>query len=63
MLLNGLHPWLQREIGQGRYAVHSAVVIGADGMAIYFCSLDDAKRCVARFPELEIADPSRKRAR
>lgn len=55
-LLNDLHHWLTCEIGPHRFAIHSAVVIGSDGMALYFRSLEDAKRCVAKFPELEIAD-------
>ena len=49
-LFNNPRHWLTHEIGQDDFAMHSAVVIRSDGIALYFRALDDAKRCVAKFP-------------
>lgn len=51
-----LSAWLNENVGRRRYASHPASVIAGQGMALYFRSLEDAQRCLAAFPELEIAD-------
>lgn len=48
--------WLRDELGKDRCAKHSASVLHGQGMALHFRTLEDARRCVEAFPELEIAD-------
>src|SRR5687768_6890915 len=51
-----LHAWLAAELGQRRYAVHSGSGFGGQMFAIYFRSLDEARRCIEAFPQLQMAD-------
>lgn len=58
---DAIHPWLDREIGRGNYAVHAggrvAVQSGLrDKTAFYFRHPDHAARFLAAFPQLELAD-------
>jgi len=48
--------WLRDELGENRYAMHSASVLFGQGMALHFRTLEDTQRCVDAFTELEIAD-------
>lgn len=53
----GMREWLKRELGPGNYAWHSAgMAAGRQASAVYFRSTADAERCIAAFPELELAD-------
>ena len=48
--------WLNEELGKDRHATHSAQTLTGQGITIYFRTLEDTKRFVAAFPELEIAN-------
>jgi len=55
-LSDRLEVWL-RAIGPLRCVQHSAGwCMGAQAMALYFRTLEDAQACVAAFPEFELAD-------
>lgn len=58
MLPRSLDEWLQDQLGRRRYAVHpaSGIYVYSQQFAIYFRSVEDARRCVEAFPELELAD-------
>lgn len=58
MLSRNLDDWLREELGRRRYAKHSSsgIYVHAQQVAIYFRTVEDARRCVDAFPELELAD-------
>lgn len=52
-----MQEWLDKEVGRGDYAWHSAGrIVDRDRYAIYFRHPDAAASFVAAFPQLEIAD-------
>jgi len=53
--LEAIHTWLGREVGKGRYAVHTSPAIGTDGLGVYFFDLEAAQKFLAAFPDLPLA--------
>lgn len=53
--LDRLHDWLARNVGSGRYAVHSAPRIGGDAVAVHLFNVEDATKLVAAFRHLPLA--------
>ena len=54
-LLAQIYTWLDREIGRGEYAHHSATAIGMDATAFYFRNPEAAAQFVSAF-DLKLAD-------
>lgn len=55
-VFDDLHTWLNVEVGQGDYAVHSATGIGAHPMGIYLRDLQSADALFRAFPSVELED-------
>lgn len=51
-----IRAWLTSEMDEGRHAWHSAHWVRGDAVAVYFRSLEDARRFLEAFPALELAD-------
>ena len=54
--LDDVHRWLQTEVGVGQYAVHPAPSNGSSALALHLRGLEDARRFLAHFPDLALAD-------
>lgn len=59
--LDELNAWLRDEISPSDFAYHSAPSIGTNAAAIYFRSVDDARRKFDAHPGLELADGTMRR--
>ncbi|BBC72938.1 conserved hypothetical protein [Altererythrobacter sp. B11] len=51
-----LHDWMIHQIGSGACAQHSSSCLIGSAFALHFRRIEDAARCIAEFPELELAD-------
>ncbi|GAC1580550.1 MAG: hypothetical protein NVS3B5_14240 [Sphingomicrobium sp.] len=54
--LTAIGAWFQGHAGKGNYAVHSALGLAGDTMAVYFREVEMAQAFVAAFPDVKLAD-------